>query len=91
MISRKDFMKEVASKTGYMIKDVETVMNEAATLICDFAKQHETVKAMNGFTFEGKTVAARSGRNPQTGEVIEIPEKTKIVCKFSKAVKDAIQ
>ena len=39
MISRKDFMKEVASKTGFMIKDVETVMNEAASLICDFAKQ----------------------------------------------------
>lgn len=91
MITKKDFMKALAQATGFTVKDVTTVMDEASKVICGFAKDHETIKAMNGFTFEGKTVAARTGRNPQTGETVEIPEKTKIVCRFGKSVKEAIQ
>lgn len=91
MVNRKDFTKVLAEKTGYNQRDVAEVLANAGKLICEYAKAHETVKPMDGFVFEGKTVAARTGRNPQTGETIEIPEKTKIVCRFGKSVKDSIQ
>jgi DNA-binding protein HU-beta len=91
MVSRRDFVKELAQGLGYTQKDVETILNGAGDLICKYGKEHETVKAMDGFVFEGRTVPAREGRNPATGEAMHIQEKTKLVCRFGKKVKDAIQ
>lgn len=91
MITKKDFIKELAKRTGYNQNDVSIVMSNAGDLICEYAKQHETVKPMNGFTFEGKISPARVARNPQTGETVQVSQKNKIVCRFGTAVKDAIQ
>jgi DNA-binding protein HU-beta len=52
--------------------------------------------ATDGFTIPGigKLVkvdrAARSGRNPATGETIEIPAKTVLKFRIAKAAKDAV-
>lgn len=41
--------------------------------------------SIRGFgTFVNKTTKAREGRNPQTGDVIQIPAKTKLTFKASK-------
>jgi len=53
-------------------------------------------EAKNSFTFPGlgKLVLvnrkARMGRNPQTGEAINIPEKRVVKFRVAKAAKDAI-
>lgn len=91
MIGKREFVKELSKKTGFMQKDVAAVMQGAGELICEYAKQHEVVKPMDGFIFEGKVSDAREGRNPKTGETIKIPAKNKITCRFSKTLKDAIQ
>jgi nucleoid DNA-binding protein len=43
---------------------------------------------MRGFgTFKAKLVPARTGRNPQTGAPVEIPEHIKVIFKPSKVAK----
>ena len=47
--------------------------------------------ALTGFgTFQVKERAARTGRNPQTGETIQIPAKTVLKFRIAKAAKDAV-
>lgn len=41
-------------------------------------------------TITVKDVAARVGRNPMTGETIQIPAKKKVAVKVGKALKDAV-
>jgi len=47
--------------------------------------------AISGFgTFKLKQTKARMGRNPKTGEAIQIPAKKKITFRASKDLKEAI-
>lgn len=41
-------------------------------------------------TLEVKEVAARQGRNPQTGEVITIPARNKVAYKQSSKIKEVV-
>lgn len=47
--------------------------------------------AISGFgTFKVKQTKARAGRNPKTGETIQIPAKRKVAFRASKELKEAI-
>ena len=62
---------------------VDTVLNS----IRDSLKSKEDV-AISGFgTFRVKQTKARMGRNPKTGETIQIPAKKKIAFRASKDLK----
>ncbi|PZN32335.1 MAG: DNA-binding protein HU [Proteobacteria bacterium] len=53
-------------------------------------KSGDTVSLLGFGTFSVKDRAARSGRNPQTGETIEIPASRVPGFKAGKALKDAV-
>ena len=60
------------------------LVKEAADLITREAEAGERV-ILRGFgTFQQKTSKARKGRNPATGEAIDIPERTALHFKASK-------
>jgi len=54
-------------------------------------KEGGTVSVIGFGTFSVKERAARMGRNPQTGEVIEIAASKVPTFKAGKALKDAVQ
>ena len=54
-------------------------------------KGGDTVSVIGFGTFSVKQRAARTGRNPQTGETIEIPASKTPSFKAGKALKDAVQ
>jgi DNA-binding protein HU-beta len=68
---------------------------QAAEFFAELAKV-AAKEAKNGFTIPdvGKLVMvkrkARMGRNPQTGESIQIPAKTVLKFRIAKACKDAV-
>lgn len=63
-------------------------MNAVFEAIAGAVKGRNKV-AIAGFgTFEAKTRNAREGRNPATGETIQIPEKTVASFKPATALKD---
>ncbi|MCX6793083.1 MAG: HU family DNA-binding protein [Candidatus Falkowbacteria bacterium] len=89
-MTKSQFMEALASKTGMSKKDVATVMTELATMA------YSEVKKAGEFVLPGfgKLVkvkrAARMGRNPATGESIQIAAKTVVKFRLSKAAKDAV-
>jgi len=54
-------------------------------------KEGDTVSVIGFGTFSVKKRAARTGRNPQTGETIEIAASKVPTFKAGKALKDAVQ
>jgi len=89
-MTKSQLMSYLAEKSGISKKEVVAFMD----LLTETA--YSEVKANGEFTIPGigklvkKHRAARQGRNPATGETIQIPAKT--VCKFrvAKAAKEAI-
>ena len=52
--------------------------------------EDDKVQIIGFGTFEVRTRAARKGRNPQTGDTIEIPASKNPVFKAGKALKEAV-
>ena len=87
-ISKSETLNRLSDKTGLAKKQVATVLDELANLAYK--------EARNGFTFPGvgKLVVvdrkARMGRNPATGETIQIPAKRVLKFRIAKQAKDAV-
>lgn len=90
MVNKQDFISKIAEKSGFTKVDTKAFMNAMEQVIFDCVKDQEDVKLTNGMTITVKDVAARVGRNPMTGETIQIPAKKKVAVKIGKALKDAV-
>ena len=91
MASKQDLVNAVAERTALSKKDstavVDTVLNEIKEILANGDKLQ-----LIGFgNFEVRTRSARKGRNPQTGETIEIPASKVPAFKPGKALKDAVK
>jgi DNA-binding protein HU-beta len=72
----------MANESAPLTRAERKVLNEAADIIK--AKVGEGRITLLGFgTFKVKTRAARKGRNPATGESLDIPEKRVISFKMN--------
>lgn len=89
-MTKAQLVRELADKTGHSKKDIEAVLDTLTTM----AYKH--VKGDGEFVLPGfgKLVKmkrpARQGRNPATGETIQIPAKTVVKFRVAKAAKDAV-
>ncbi|PII40392.1 DNA-binding protein, partial [Bacillus velezensis] len=66
---------------------VEAVFN----VIIEALTKGESIKIPGVGTFEVRERAARKGRNPQSGEEIDIPATKAPAFKAAKALKDAVK
>ena len=89
-MTKTQLITHLADKTELPKKKVSELMDELLTVAYKEAKKE------HGFTFPGlgKLVvtkrAARTGRNPQTGEPIKIPAKKALKFRIAKNAKDAV-
>ena len=78
---------EVAELTK---KDAEKAVNAVFASVQKALVEDDKVQIIGFGTFEVRTRAARKGRNPQTGDTIEIPASKNPVFKAGKALKEAV-
>ena len=89
-MNKTDLINVVAEEAKISKKDTEAVVTAALNAIADALKNGDKVALLGFGTFEVKEVAAREGRNPKTGETIEIAACKKPAFSASKALKDAV-
>ncbi len=78
---------EAVSKNTCTKKEAQTAVESVFDAIRGSLKKKDPV-AISGFgTFKVKETKARMGRNPKTGESIQIPAKKKIAFRASKDLK----
>ena len=89
-MTKTDLVNVVSAETEVSKKTVDTVVNSVLEAIANALKENDKVQLMGFGTFEVKTVAARDGHNPKTGEAIQIPESKKVSFSASKTLKDSL-
>ena len=87
-LSKSQIAATLAESVGITKKQSVQFLEELATLAYKQAKNSFTVPGLGKLVLVNRK--ARQGRNPATGETIQIPAKRVVKFRVSKAAKDSI-
>ncbi|WEV71584.1 HU family DNA-binding protein [Lactobacillus sp. ESL0785] len=91
MANKAELVSEVASKTNLTKKDAATAVDAIFSSIQEDLAKGDKVQLIGFGTFEVRQRAARKGRNPQTGDEIEIPASSVPAFRPGKALKESVK
>jgi len=89
-MNKAQLIDDIASKLGGSKQEATNALNAVVDSISAGVKKDGNVQIIGFGTFKTSQRAARMGRNPRTGEAIQIKASTS--CRFvpSKALKDSL-
>ncbi|HWO95021.1 HU family DNA-binding protein [Bacillus songklensis] len=90
-MNKTDLINAVAEASELSKKDATKAVDAVFDTILDALKDGDKVQLIGFGNFEVRERAARKGRNPQTGDEIEIPASKVPAFKPGKALKDAVK
>ena len=91
MANKMDLVEKVASTIGSTKADAERAVEAVITMITDKLKSGEEVSIAGLGIFSAKQRAARTARNPRTGESIQVAAMRVPKFRAAKALKDAVR
>ncbi|MBE6924397.1 MAG: HU family DNA-binding protein [Ruminococcaceae bacterium] len=89
-MNKTELINAVAERSGVTKKDTEKVISAAIDAITAALAEGDKIQLTGFGSFEVKERAARTGRNPRTGEATEIAASRVPVFKAGKALKDSV-
>ena len=89
-MNKTDLVNVVAANTQIAKKDVDAVLAATFAAVADALKSGDKVQLIGFGNFEVKEVAAHEGRNPKTGDTIQIPASKKPSFTASTVLKDQV-
>ena len=89
-MNKQELVANVAEQASLTKKDAETAVNAVFETIKNALGEGDRIQLIGFGTFEVKDRKARKGRNPQTGDEIEIAASRMPVFKAGKALKDSV-
>jgi DNA-binding protein HU-beta len=87
MFNKTDLATDVASALGIQKRAAAQVIDATLHMILGAAAAGDGYRLAGFGTFAPKTKAARVGRNPRTGQAVDIPARTSLAFKPAKAGK----
>lgn len=89
-MTKSELVSAMSEKTGLSKKDAAASIDAFVEIISDVLKHGDKLQLVGFGTFEVSERAARTGRNPQTGEDIKIPAAKIPKFKAGAALKNAV-
>ncbi|MBQ6824490.1 MAG: HU family DNA-binding protein [Clostridia bacterium] len=89
-MKKAELIAAVAAKANITQKEAGVVVSAVLDEIMDALKNGDKVQLVGFGSFEVRAKAARTGKNPRTGETIEIPASKVPAFKAGRAFKDYI-
>ena len=89
-MNKADLISAIANETGLSKKDTEATVNSFVNVVSGALENKDSVQLIGFGTFETRERAARTGRNPQTGEELQIAASTVPAFKPGKALKEKV-
>lgn len=89
-MNKAELVARVAEKSGVTKKDAEKAVAGVFAAVQEALAAGDRVQVLGFGTFEVKERAARIGRNPQTGEELQIAASRNPSFKPGKALKEAV-
>lgn len=90
-MNKTELINAVAENTGLSKKDASAAIVAVFDEITKVMAKGEKVQILGFGNFEVRERSARQGRNPQTGEVVEIAATKAPAFKAGKALKEAVK
>ena len=89
-MNKSDLVDAIADGAGLSKADAGRALDATLKAITAALKKNNTVSLVGFGTFSVRKRAARTGRNPRTGETIKIKASKNPAFKAGKALKDAV-
>jgi DNA-binding protein HU-beta len=89
-VNKNDLVATVADTSGLSRADATKAVDAVFEAITQSLKQGTEVRLVGFGTFTASKRQATTGRNPRTGEEIQIPASTQPKFKAGKGLKDAL-
>ena len=89
-MNTKDIIVQVSKKLGVTQTEAKKGVDAILEALTSGLRNQEEIRISGFGTFSSKLRAATTGRNPRTGETIEIPERLQAKFRPSKELKDSI-
>ncbi len=89
-MNKSELVSAVAAKTDFTKADTERALKAFMETITETLKEGDQVTLIGFGTFLVRERKARTGRNPRTGETIQIKAANNPAFKAGKALKDAV-
>ncbi len=89
-MNKNELVSAVAEKTGLSKNDAARAVDSVFESITDTLIQGDEIRLVGFGTFSVSERAASQGRNPRTGEAIQIPASKQPKFKAGKGLKDAV-
>lgn len=90
MTTKSDLIAGLAEDSGQTKLATTAVLEALENIVADLLSAGDEVTIPGIGKFSTKKTVARVGRNPRTGEAVQIAEGTKITFKAAKSLKDAL-
>ena len=89
-MNKSDLVDAIADSAGLSKADAGRALDAVVDTVTDALKAGDSVSLVGFGTFSVRNRAARTGRNPRTGETIQIAASKNPAFKAGKALKDAV-
>ena len=89
-MNKTELINAIANETGLSKKDTEATINSFVNVVSTALENKDKVQLVGFGTFETRERAARTGKNPQTGEKLNIPASIVPAFKAGKALKEKV-
>ena len=89
-VSQSEVIKEVAGLLNLPQSQIKLTMKAFSEIIAGHLDVGNSVRIDNICAIDVVQRAARTGRNPKTGEALQIPAKRVVTFKAAKALKDSV-
>lgn len=89
-MNKNELLEKVSSASGLSKKQSEAAINTFLDTLTDVLKAGDKISLKGFGTFEVRTREARTGRNPRTGETMEIAASKVPAFKASTALKNVV-
>lgn len=90
-VTKKDIVMKVSNDTNVAQIDVKKVVQKTLDAVVESLERGETVELRNFGVFKVKSRRGRVGRNPRTGEEVQVPEKKVVVFKPGLILKNKVK
>ena len=89
-MNKSEFIDAVAAAAGLSKADAGKAIDGVVSTVTDTLKKGDSITLVGFGTFETRHRKARVGRNPRTGEALQIAASNIPSFKAGKALKDAV-
>lgn len=89
-MTKNDLVNYIAEETGLTKADASKALEAMMNGVVKGLKEEGKVTLTGFCTFQAKHKEAKMGRNPRTGETVEIPARVAATIKAGSKLKDAL-